>query len=189
LRAPVLGRGAPRKSLRASGSAIAAAIPSGYEWRKGHFTNAEGEKRMIRWLSIVLLLAMSSPALALDDTPQNREQQVDRYLSAVSAKDMFSDMMQKMSRGLPADQRQMFVEMMTKHLDFDAISKAMRDAMMKTFTADELSALADFYASPVGKSAMAKMGDYMAAMMPVMTQEMAKAQAGVQEDMSRAQSK
>jgi hypothetical protein len=154
-----------------------------------NFMNAEGETRMIRWLSVLLLLAMSSPALALDDTPQNREQQVDRYLSAVSARDMFSDMMQKMSRSLPTDQREMFVNMMTKHLDFDAITKGMRDAMMKTFTADELSALADFYASPVGKSAMAKMGDYMAAMMPMMTQEMAKAQAGVQDEMSRAQPK
>jgi hypothetical protein len=94
-----------------------------------------------------------------------------------------------MSRSLPTDQREMFVNMMTKYLDFDAITKGMRDAMMKTFTADELSALADFYASPVGKSAMAKMGDYMAAMMPMMTQEMAKAQAGVQDEMSRAQPK
>jgi len=32
-------------------------------------------------------------------------------------------------------------------------------AMLKTVTADELSALADFQGSPIGKSAMTKMGD------------------------------
>jgi hypothetical protein len=75
--------------------------------------------------------------------------------------------------------------MMTKHLDFDAITKAMRAAMMKTFTADELTALADFYSSAVGKSAMAKMGDYMSELMPVMMVEVAKAQGSVQQELMK----
>jgi hypothetical protein len=36
------------------------------------------------------------------------------------------------------------------------------DAMVKDFTTDELKALADFYSSPVGKSAMQKFGTYTA---------------------------
>jgi len=49
--------------------------------------------------------------------------------------------------------------------------------MIKNFTADELKALADFYGSPVGKSAMAKFGNYMADVMPGMMAEVQKAQA------------
>ena len=45
------------------------------------------------------------------------------------------------------------------------------------FTTDELKALADFYGSPVGKSAMQKFGAYMADVMPAMQAEMLKAQA------------
>jgi len=43
---------------------------------------------------------------------------------------------------------------MTSPVDIAALSKAMIDAMVKNFTTKELKALADFYGSPVGKSAM-----------------------------------
>ena len=45
------------------------------------------------------------------------------------------------------------------------------------FTTDELKALADFYGSPVGKSAMKKFGAYMADIMPVVQAEIMKAAA------------
>ena len=53
----------------------------------------------------------------------------------------------------------------------------MTDAMVKNFTTEELKALADFYGSPVGKSAMQKFGAYMADIMPVMQAEIMKASA------------
>jgi hypothetical protein len=77
---------------------------------------------------------------------------------------------------LPPDQAKKFREVMTKELDSEALDKAMRDAMIKHFTADELGALADFYGSKIGKSAMAKFGAYMADVMPVMQAELLKAQ-------------
>jgi hypothetical protein len=86
-------------------------------------------------------------------------------------------MADKMATNLPADQRQQFKQMMTKDLDIAALSKAMTDAMVKHFTTEELKALADFYGSPVGKSAMQKFGAYMADIMPVVQAEMLKAQA------------
>jgi len=49
--------------------------------------------------------------------------------------------------------------------------------MVKNFTTDELKALADFYGSSVGKSAMQKFGAYMADIMPAMQAEIIKAQA------------
>ena len=132
----------------------------------------------MRWLSIVLLLTTMSVAVAMEDTPENREQQVDRYLQAVPPQAVFEDMLSKMFSGLPDDQRQIFTGDMSKVFDFQALNNAMRSAMLKTFTADELAALADFYGSPVGKSAMNKMGDYMAIFMaefmPLMNAEMAK---------------
>jgi hypothetical protein len=43
--------------------------------------------------------------------------------------------------------------------------------------------LADFYGSPVGKSAMQKFGTYMADIMPTMEAEIMKAQAKVNQSM------
>ena len=45
-----------------------------------------------RLLFLALLLMFSLPAFALEDTPQNREQQADRYLQAVPPQSMMGDM-------------------------------------------------------------------------------------------------
>ena len=133
---------------------------------------------MTRWLAVAVFLTISSMAVAMEDTPENRQQQVDRYFQAVPPQAVFEDLMSKMFNSLPADQREMFVVDMGKGFDFEALTTLMRAAMVKTFTADELGALADFYGSPIGKSAMGKMGDYMATFMadfvPLMNAGMAK---------------
>ena len=142
-----------------------------------------GEKRMTRWLSIALFLFMASVAAAMEDTPENREQQVDRYMQAVPPQPMFEDLMNKMFKHLPADHRNTLAGDM-KNFDFDALNKLTRSAMLKTFTADELAALADFHGSPIGRSATSKMGDYMAALMadfmPLMEAEIAKITAEIE---------
>jgi hypothetical protein len=90
-------------------------------------------------------------------------------------KDLFQDLAKQMSLTLDAGQREAFMAALTRNLDFDAVVKAMKDSMVKNFTADELAALADFYGSPVAKSAMKKFGPYMAETMPVIQAEVAKA--------------
>jgi hypothetical protein len=80
-----------------------------------------------------------------------------------------------MAETMPADQREQFKKLMTTQVDIAALSKAMIDAMVKNFTTEELKALADFYGSPVGKSAMKKFGAYMADIMPVVQAEIMKA--------------
>jgi hypothetical protein len=89
----------------------------------------------------------------------------------------------KIAANLPPDQREQFKRMMTADLDIAALSKAMTDAMVKDFTTEELKALADFYGSPVGKSAMQKFGTYMADIMPVMQAEIIKASAKLNQSM------
>ena len=121
---------------------------------------------------------MSDPiAQGVADTPQNRRREAERYLQATPPKALFADMAEKGAMNLPPEQRQKFKEMMTTQLDIDALTKEMIDAMIKHFSTDELKALADFYGSPVGKSAMSKFGAYMADVMPAIQAEMIKAQA------------
>ena len=126
---------------------------------------------------VVLTFCVWSPVYCATDTPETRQHEADRYLQAIPPKALFEDMADKMATNLPADQRQQFKQMMTKDLDIAALSKAMTDAMVKHFTTEELKALADFYGSPVGKSAMQKFGAYMADLMPIIQAEMMKAQA------------
>src|ERR1700743_2833678 len=118
-----------------------------------------------------------APALALDDTPANRAEQAANYLRAVPPQALMKEMATKIAATIPESQRGAFIALMTKNLDINALADLMRDSMIKNFTADELKALADFYGSPIGKSAMAKMGNYMADAMPRLIAELQKGQA------------
>ena len=126
---------------------------------------------------LVLTICAWSPVFSAPDTPETRRKEAERYLQVSPPKALFEDMADKMAANLPPDQREQFKRMMTADLDIAALSKAMTDAMVKHFTTDELKALADFYGSPVGKSAMQKFGAYMADLMPVLQTEMIKAKA------------
>jgi len=129
---------------------------------------------------IILLIALSAiatSALALEDTPENRKQEAKRYLKATPPAEMMKDVAEQMAVNLPPEQRSGFKETMTTYFDIEALEKAMFNSIVKCFTADEIKALADFYGSPIGKSAMSKMGIYMADAMPVIQAEVMRAQA------------
>jgi hypothetical protein len=138
-----------------------------------------------RLVFLGLFVSASLPAFALEDTPQNREREVSRYLKAMSPEEMMADMTNKVAATLPAEQRDGFIKMMTKYLDMARVTAAVREAMVKSFSADELQALADFYSSPVAKSAMGKMGNYMAEVMPVVMREIQTAAAKAQMEQSQ----
>ena len=133
---------------------------------------------MKRQLFVLSVLAFStlSPVLGVD-TPETRRHEAERYVQANPPKAVFADMADKMAANLPPDQREQFKRVMTTELDVVALTKAMTNAIVKNFTTEELKALADFYGSPVGKSAMQKFGAYMADIMPVMQAEIMKASA------------
>ena len=124
---------------------------------------------------VVLTVFAWSPVFSAADTPETRRKEAERYLQVSPPKALFEDMADKMAANLPADQRDQFKKLMTTEVDIAALSKAMTDAMVKNFTTDELKALADFYGSTVGKSAMKKFGAYMADIMPVVQAEIMKA--------------
>ena len=126
---------------------------------------------------VVLTVCAWSPVFSAPDTPETRRKEAERYLQVSPPKALFADMADKMAETLPADQREQFKKVMTTQVDIAALSKAMTDAMVKNFTTEELKALADFYGSPVGKSAMQKFGAYMADIMPVVQAEIMKAAA------------
>lgn len=126
----------------------------------------------MRFLLLLAVLGLSfSVARAIEDTPANRRQQADRYLAVVPPKDMMAEMAEQIVKNAPPEQRDALHSALTQDLDMEMLIKAMKEAMVKHFTADELGALADFYSSSHGKSAMKKMGVYMAELMPAMQSE------------------
>ena len=131
--------------------------------------------KAIRILLIMAMGVASGTSFAIDDTPENRQAQVERYLAAVPPKELFDEIVTSLSMNLPPDERAEVRRFMTEVVDITVITEAMVSSMVKHFTADELSAISDLYESPVGKSAMSKMGVYMAEVMPVIEAEVMRA--------------
>jgi hypothetical protein len=140
-----------------------------------------------RFLSLALLLPLSLPALALDDTPQNREEQANRYLEAVPPQGLIDELLGRTADTLPPEQQDQFKTLVSKYLDRQRIGSAIRAAMTKTFTADELQALADFYGSALGKSAMAKMQAYQNEVAPTLMSEFQTAVAAAEEEAHKSE--
>lgn len=120
----------------------------------------------------------------MPDTLENRTREADRYIQTTPPEGLMYDMAEKMSANIPAEQRDIFKAMLTKNFDIGALTAIMRVAMVKHFSADELSALADFYGSPVGRSAISKLGPYMAEVMPAVQAEMVNAMQKTQVELS-----
>jgi hypothetical protein len=137
---------------------------------------------LARSIVFAVILCSSLPALALEDTPQNREQQANRYLDAVPPQSMMAEFAAKMAQSLPQAQQDEFKALMMKYIDMPKVTAAIRGGLNKIFTADELQALADFYGSAAGRAAMAKMGEYTSEVMPATMTEIRSAVVKAQEE-------
>lgn len=135
----------------------------------------------MRIMVVCAVALLAAPISAIENTEANRLEQAERYLTATPPSEMVNDMAVNMSKNMPTEKATDFVAVMTKGVDLGVLRKSMLDAMVKHFTADELKALADFYGSPVGKSAMQKFGPYMQDVMPKIQQEVMKAFADFME--------
>jgi hypothetical protein len=56
----------------------------------------------------------------------------------------------------------------------EKMEQISRNALIKTFTLDEINALADFYFSPHGASGLRRFGEYMNEIMPALLLEIQK---------------
>lgn len=129
-------------------------------------------------LTIALCVA---PFCAIaQDSQETRQAAADRYLKAVPVSKMISDMIGEIAQQLPESQRAEFTTRMKAVMRADAIERIARESIVKTFTTDEIIALADFYGSPNGASAMQKFGTYFAQVMPTIQEEIKQAVQRVQ---------
>ena len=109
------------------------------------------------------------------DSKENRTKEATRYLKALPPAEFVGDMIFNMAQNLPLSQRKEFIDKMTQNFDFEAVGKVTMQSLVRHLTAEELSALADLYSSPIGKSAMKKITICMGEMSPHVELELQKA--------------
>ena len=127
--------------------------------------------RHLAFATILLCLHTLSAGAEPDDTPTTRKEAAERYLAATDLPKVMGLMVDGMSQTMSPEQRDEFKQFMTQYVRMDALKEAVLIAMVKHFTTRELNALAQFYGSAEGKSAMAKFGPYMSDVMPMLEAE------------------
>jgi len=164
-----------RLTLRASAGSLARTL--GVTVRPSTFPETKAKMNPLRSISIALLISSASaciPALA-QDTQETRQVAMQRYLRAVPMAKMMEDTYSEMAKQVPPEKRTEFIGAMRKIVRVDKIEEIAKRAMLKTFTTSELNALADFYSSKDGASAMSKFGAYMGDIMPPLMEEIQRA--------------
>lgn len=130
-------------------------------------------------LGFVVLLATSFSRVAftaeIPDTHGNRLVAARAYLEIVPMREMIRDITFESAKNLPESVRSTYIEYMTTTVRAEVLESVALASMAQHFTVGELQALAAFYGSPLGRSAMKKFGAYTADLMPVIQQEMLRA--------------
>jgi uncharacterized protein len=125
--------------------------------------------RTMHTFAVALMLAV--PSFAQAQSPELLAA-ADRMIQVQDMNAMMKDMASNMAKSLPENVRAAFVAEMTDETFLARYKGKMRTVMAKTFTVEEMNALSDFYAKPIAKTAMAKMGTMMGDMMPFLQGEM-----------------
>lgn len=125
--------------------------------------------------ALFFTVALTVAAAEGSDNHDSRVQAATRYLEVVSMRDLMADMVREGAKNVPPESRQAYIDFMTNTIRVEVLEKAALESMVRHFTAGELNALADFYGSKEGRSAMKKFGVYMADVMPVIQREMIRA--------------
>lgn len=123
----------------------------------------------------MLVVAMLLPAVALADSDQERVAAARRYQEVADMRTTVDMALVEVANTMGRQERDAYLEHMRKTVRMDVLEKAALDSMVKVFTSEEMNALADFYKTPVGKSALAKFGPYVADLMPAIQDEFVRA--------------
>ena len=122
-----------------------------------------------------IALALCASAVSAQDSLADRKAAAAKYQSVMPMTKMLEDSYSELAKQLPQDKRADFIAKMKQTIRVDTLERIALDSMIKTFTADELNALADFYGSKLGRSAIQKFGIYMGQVMPAIQAEIQRA--------------
>jgi hypothetical protein len=138
----------------------------------------------LKYLMVILFVVMtascsdtrqSESVKSVPDNQENRTAAAKRYLEVMPVKDMLHGLANRVVQAIPEPRRKAFMEVMESPGMEQATTRITLDNLVKHFTVGELNVLVAFYGSPDGKSALKKLGPFMADVMSQIQQEVKKA--------------
>lgn len=144
---------------------------------------------MKKLVVVMGMLLLAAPVYALEDTPENRAKEAERYLAASSVRETLQEVPAQMADEQPAEKRELFKTLVAKYFVVDTLMKRQSEALVKLFTADELRYLADTASSEFAKTISSKMSTFMSEMSPEIQTEALNAYASALGDLDAIEEK
>jgi hypothetical protein len=127
------------------------------------------------WLAGALALTLILPTLPAG-AQSDRRSAAEAYARVVDYALLVQKAATRKAAGLPASEREAFIAFITREVDFDMTRFYAISAMVDLFEASELMALADFAATPEGRSALAKLPTLGAILNPIVERQIEDAE-------------
>ncbi len=131
-------------------------------------------KKLCMALALTLCGALLAAGAALAAPSPDHLKAAERYWTAAEFAKMIQESMDKMTARLPQAERAQFQQIGAKLLASGRIKKETVAAAAATFSAKELDAISDFYASPEGRAVMAKMPMFMTRVSRIVQSELVR---------------
>jgi len=122
-----------------------------------------------RLLVIILLCALSLPAMAQDSNLERRLKLAETMHEFRPARDQVDSAILKVAQMKPPAERAAFILAAQKALNYKALEKASVEAMAEVYTLEELEAMVAYYSQPEARSAARKYSAYAAKVQPHIT--------------------
>jgi hypothetical protein len=136
--------------------------------------------RLRQYLFVLAIIVSQYPATGIaEDTLGARLAAAERYASSIDFDHWYEEFLGFELRKLDDRQRIGALKLIKEELRPQTVRNIIVNAMVQVYTAEELNALADFYATPLGRSALQKMPQAYKVMAPAIEQEVSRAFAAI----------
>ena len=139
-----------------------------------------GVKLRLCSVAVVLVVALHPTSGLAQDDLGARLAAAERYVNSIDLDEWYDEFLGFELRKLDARTRARALELFKQELAPATVRNIIVNVMVQVYTAGELNALADFYATPAGRSALQKWPQAYKVMAPVIEQEVNRAVAAIQ---------
>ena len=108
----------------------------------------------------------NAPAVLTQQAPADSAELARSVAALMPLEEQVDAFAKVVAQTLPAEKQALFISIMKKNVDVPTLRTAAAQALVKTYTVDELNTMKEMYSKPGSKEVIAKMDNFSEAMKP-----------------------
>ncbi|MCG8671366.1 MAG: DUF2059 domain-containing protein [Pseudomonadales bacterium] len=122
----------------------------------------------LKSMLLVLSVVIANTSMA-QDSSKEKVQAAKRYMTVANLEAIWNSMVSEHAATLDEPERTKYLQSSQSKINIEKFEAVLLKGLVAVFTTEELNALADFYGSKAGQSAIAKYGKFSAYISPLIS--------------------